>query len=113
MPLYDFQCLVCSKEFEGVSTIEGRTEVKCECGGATKRLIVGSTTHIFKAGWWEDIAKEPIYISSKKQLREECEKHDCYAVCLEPPISKRGRNERIKERKDHDIVPRELLQDFH
>lgn len=44
-----------------------------------QRKIVGSSPHIWKPDWWEHIAEEPIYINSKKKLREECKKRGVFA----------------------------------
>lgn len=58
--------------------------VQCSCG-ATKRKIIstrGAGIDWFKPDWYEHIAKEPIFVESKKQLKAECEKHGCYSVAL-------------------------------
>lgn len=33
----------------------------------------GSKFHPFKEGWYEHLGLEPVYVKSKRQLREECE----------------------------------------
>jgi hypothetical protein len=38
---------------------------------------------IFKEEWYEHIADHPIFIRSKKQLREECEKRGMIAKALD------------------------------
>lgn len=73
MPLYDFKCEVCETVFERIVKFEERLDVKCECGGGTKVLIVPHRYIPFKEGWYEHIDKKPIYITSKKQLNRECE----------------------------------------
>lgn len=88
MPLYAFKCTACHQEFDAISTIEGSTAVRCTiCSGPTTVLITGTNYHAFPSGWWRDIAPDPIHISSRQQLKEECEKHDCYAKYLDPPIA--------------------------
>ena len=37
---------------------------------------------IFRPMWYEDIDIQPIYIESKRQLREECKKRNLVAVRL-------------------------------
>jgi len=38
--------------------------------------------HIFKPMWYDDICETPIWVESKKQLREECKKHNVMACRL-------------------------------
>lgn len=88
MPLYDFQCSECDYTFEGFSKIEELRTVLCPiCKGSTRILITGSTFHAFPSGWWEHIAQKPLYVSSKRQLKEECDKHGVYAKYLDPPLT--------------------------
>lgn len=44
-----------------------------------EKVVSSPKVHRFKEGWYEHIDKEPIYISSKKQLREETEKRGQYS----------------------------------
>jgi len=85
MPLYDAKCGVCDHEFETVAKIDEL--IQCPvCGSEARRLITGSSYHPFPEGWWEDIGPKPIYISSRRQLADECRKHGCYAKYLDPDI---------------------------
>jgi hypothetical protein len=47
----------------------------CECGAKLRRLYTTGGNHTWKPGWWENIANKPLYITSKKQLLEECKKN--------------------------------------
>ena len=75
MPLYDFKCEKCKHIFEEYSKIADKDEVRCtECGGPTKTIIAPRKVILFRTGWYEHIDKDPMYITSKKQLKEECRK---------------------------------------
>lgn len=83
MPMYDFKCTSspCNHVFEKIVKFEERENVLCEkCGSATKPLIVPHRYIPFKEGWYEHIAKDPIYIKSMKQLKSECKKHGVSSI---------------------------------
>ena len=88
MPLYDYECLSCHHEFEDVRRIDERHSVRCpRCGGGCKIIFKSvREPRFFPEGWWEHIDVEPVYISSRRQLREVIKKKSedpfkaCYAV---------------------------------
>ena len=85
MPLYDLECTKCAHEFEDFVKMDERGDVPCpECGSETVVVIHknGSAVQLFPEGWFEHIAKEPMYISDKKQLKQACEDNGCYAPGL-------------------------------
>ncbi len=55
----------------------GRWMPVCKCDGSRSPYI-----HTFKPMVYNDICETPILIESKKQLREECKKHNVQAVRL-------------------------------
>ena len=80
MPLYDFKCLKCDKEFEYACRINDRETVKCQCGGKTKQII----TKFPGQDWFhpfisEDFTGEPILVKSKGHYKELCKQHGVYA----------------------------------
>lgn len=84
MILYCYKCNSCGKEFDELNTIEGRNLQKClDCEGDAKIIINGSKPYFFPEGMWEDLDINPIHISSKKQLREECKRRGVYAKYLD------------------------------
>jgi len=85
MPLYRYQCKACNHEFEKHRTIEERYNVLCpECGGKEVEIIIKAPSyHPFPEGWWEHLDVKPIYISSRRQLKEECKKRGLIAKYLE------------------------------
>lgn len=81
MPRYDYQCEKCGRKWEATRFISERDEETC-CGKNATRLITMGVIDIWKPMWYNDICEEPLYIESKKQLREECRKHDVIAARL-------------------------------
>ena len=77
MPLYDYQCERCGHEFERIASIKDRSSAGCPiCGGNAKLLVSLTRPPIrFPEGVW-DIGNKSIYISSKRQLRDEMNKHN-------------------------------------
>ena len=73
MPLYDFKCKKCKEINEHICSISEREEQLCETCGEVLIREIGVGRYIpFKEGWYEHIAKDPIYISSMRQLKREC-----------------------------------------
>lgn len=49
----------------------------CMCGGRKGPGVI-----TFKPMWYRDICETPLYIESKRQLRNECKKHNVIACRL-------------------------------
>lgn len=84
MPLYDFQCTCCLKEFEELSKIDDRLRMKCpECGSKTKILL----GNVDKRDWFRPHVTEhfddvPTLVRSKGHLKELCLKHNVTSRAL-------------------------------
>jgi hypothetical protein len=79
MPIYNYECS-CGKSKELVARVSERVErLPCECGEWMQQIIVSPQIEVFPSGYWEDIDVNPVYISSKRQLVEECTKRGVYA----------------------------------
>ena len=52
------------------------------CEECRQEVGVGPAVHIFKPMVYTDICETPLLIESKKQLREECRKHNVIAARL-------------------------------
>jgi len=78
MPIYPQRCLECKHEWDDTRSIaQIELNPKCpECQGLSERFIASGHggSHQFPAGFWEHIDVDPVYIGSRKQLKEECEK---------------------------------------
>lgn len=81
MPIYTYECKKCQAVFEAFNSIASRKQSQCPKCGENGDLTIGrpAAVHGFKLGWFEHIAHEPVYIKSKKHLKEECERRGCYA----------------------------------
>jgi putative FmdB family regulatory protein len=83
MPLYDYKCLDCNKEFEAIQTIENRESTVCDCGSLnTKLLISGGKRDWFRPHWNEHLDKEPIFVESKEHYKKLCKERGLQAQCL-------------------------------
>ena len=81
MPMYDYECKNCGKDFEMFAKIADRKKVKSPCcNSAGEQLITGTSYHPFPEGFWEHIANEPIYVNDKPHLKRLCEEHGCHAT---------------------------------
>ena len=76
MPLYRLKCKVCDNVFEETSKVDDRNNIKCECGGETSIVIQPTTFQIFKPFWHPNLDKKPVWIKSKKHLKEESDKRN-------------------------------------
>jgi len=76
VPLYQLKCNKCSKEFEEFSRVDDRNDIKCECGGETSILIQPVVSHIFEPFFHPNLDKKPVFIKSKKHLKEESDKRN-------------------------------------
>jgi len=52
------------------------------CGECKQEVGEGAAIHIFKPMMYTDICEEPLWIESKRQLKEECKKHNVIACRL-------------------------------
>jgi len=61
MPVYEYQCTACQKEFEYQQRMSDPDKTTCEvCGGSLERLISRTAFTLKGSGWYKDL-----YASSK------------------------------------------------
>ena len=84
MPTYDYKCQRCGKVFEAFNTMASFKGQRCECGGKCEVFFGrgGAAAHVFKPMWYHDICEKSLWIESKRQLKEECDKHGVVAARL-------------------------------
>ena len=73
----DKRCDKCNEVVKDIFDIEDINE--CACGGNLLRLY-SIKPEIFKAGMYENFEAEPIYIETKKQFQQECDKRGVVRV---------------------------------
>lgn len=83
---YDFQCKCCGKVFELVRTVDERNDpASCpECGSeASRQEVYPFRAHVWVPHYVENITEEPMWIESKKQLRQECYKRGLIPLAVD------------------------------
>ena len=83
MPIYDLRCPTCDKQQEVFCRIDERDKQRCICGAILSVLISTPNYIPFHGGWHPNIALEPIYIKSKRQLQHECQKRGLTSMYVE------------------------------
>src|SRR5215467_15763203 len=65
MPVYEYQCKACGREFEYQQRMSDPDKTVCEaCGGALERLISRTAFQLKGSGWYKDL-----YSSSKPESK--------------------------------------------
>lgn len=83
VPRHDWKCEGCGLEFEAYVSA-GDSAVCPDCGSTASVVFRSApSVHMFHEGWYEHIDTKPIYVSSKKQLKAECEKRGLIATYYE------------------------------
>ena len=63
MPVYEYQCKKCGREFEYQQRMADPDKTECEaCGGELERLISRTAFQLKGSGWYKDL-----YSSSKPE----------------------------------------------
>ncbi len=53
MPIYEYECTKCGREFEVIQGFSDRPMRKCEkCGGRVHKLVSQSSFHLKGSGWY-------------------------------------------------------------
>lgn len=53
MPLYEYECFVCSNRFERIQRVSDESVKTCpECGGAVRRLLSAPALQFKGSGWY-------------------------------------------------------------
>jgi len=70
MPVYEYQCKQCNREFEYEQRMSDPEKTVCEsCGGALDRLISRTAFHLKGGGWYKDL-----YASAKPEKTDKPDK---------------------------------------
>lgn len=60
MPIYEYECADCGKQFEAFQSISDKPLKKCQfCQGTVRRLISSSSFSLKGGGWYKDGYSKP------------------------------------------------------
>lgn len=60
MPVYEYQCKACSRDFEYQQRMSDPDKTTCEvCGGSLERLISRTAFSLKGGGWYKDLYASP------------------------------------------------------
>jgi putative FmdB family regulatory protein len=91
MAIYDYYCASCGTTFEEFGDSSDSDDFDCpRCGTWAAQVPVAPGVHLFGEQTFEHIAPDPITVSSRRELREVCEKHECYHPGYMDGFSERG-----------------------
>lgn len=78
MPIYEYRCQSCGKEFELFRAVSASDDPVCKfCGGTTKKLISRSSFHLKGSGWYvTDYARKGASASEKSSDSSSSESKD-------------------------------------
>lgn len=80
MPRYDYECHKCRTQEERHVPIAERNLQKCACGELLVRIFVPPHIEIWKPDFWDFHGpQDRVFVKSKRQLRDECEKRGKYS----------------------------------
>ena len=80
----DMKCISCNTIVERMCKCEDRKNLTCTiCGDVLTPQVTAGRYIPFKSGWYEHIAKEPIYINNKQDLRDACKEHGMGSAYLD------------------------------
>ncbi len=76
MPIYEYVCQKCGKEFEVLQKFSDEPVKKCiHCSGKVEKKISSSAFHLKGSGWYKtDYAAAPASTETKKEKKD---KPDC------------------------------------
>jgi putative FmdB family regulatory protein len=68
MPVYEYQCTACHKEFEYQQRMSDPDKTTCEvCGGSLERLISRTAFTLKGSGWYKDLYSSSKPAEAKKE----------------------------------------------
>ena len=77
MPIYEYECTKCGREFEVIQGFSDRPVRKCEkCGGRVHKLVSQSSFHLKGSGWYVTDYASSKNPGSKPSEQKESESSD-------------------------------------
>lgn len=78
MPLYDYKCDFCNKEWENVHSIKDRENEQCACGEKAQLVMRPSTTGSITYNYYDNALD--MQITSPEQRKREIKKAGLYEL---------------------------------
>jgi putative FmdB family regulatory protein len=95
MPVYEYECKVCRRDFEYQQRMSDPDKTTCEaCGGALERLISRTAFSLKGSGWYKDLYASPKPAEAKSEAKSETGgkseggKSDAPAASADKPAAK-------------------------
>jgi len=77
MPVYEYQCTACQKEFEYQQRMSDPDKTTCEvCGGSLERLISRTAFSLKGSGWYKDLYSSSKPAEAKKETSSDAPAKD-------------------------------------
>ena len=71
MPEYCYKCHKCGKELEEIHSVKDRYNQLCpDCKVKMEIMIQPTTFQIFEPYWHPNLTSKPVWVESKKHLKE-------------------------------------------
>ena len=81
MPTYRLRCRKCNQECEVFCSIAERNSQTCAvCGNRLERVFAAPGISVWKDDWYWVDAKTRVWVSSKRQLFDECKKRNKFSI---------------------------------
>ena len=94
MPRYDYECPKCETVEERICAIAERNSQMCACGTLLRKLMSASNVETWTPAFWDlNGPSDSVFITSKQQLRRECEKRGKYSKAPNDPVVRVGWNQ--------------------
>ena len=93
MPVYEYECKACGRDFEYQQRMSDPDKTTCEvCGGALDRLISRTAFSLKGGGWYKDLyaSPKPEKADGKAETKADGAKPDAPAASAEKPAAASG-----------------------
>ena len=88
MPVYEYECKACGRDFEYQQRMTDPDKTTCEaCGGSLERLISRTAFSLKGGGWYKDLYASPKPAEGKSEAKPDGGKADAPAASADKPAA--------------------------